>query len=91
MTFFYLVFGLFVVSLLAMYVLVRSPFGRSLVGIRERELRMKILGYNTWLHKYIAFIIAGGIRRSRRRAVGAHCRHRQSGKRGADRLRSMRC
>src|SRR5665811_1290992 len=32
----------------------------SLTGIRERELRMKILGYNTWLHKYIAFIIAGG-------------------------------
>jgi branched-chain amino acid transport system permease protein len=43
-----------------MYVLVRSPFGRSLTGIRERELRMQILGYNTWLHKYIAFIIAGG-------------------------------
>ena len=42
-----------------MYTLVRSPFGRSLAGIRERELRMKILGYNTWLHKYIAFIIAG--------------------------------
>jgi branched-chain amino acid transport system permease protein len=40
-------------------VLVHSPFGRSLAGIRERELRMKILGYNTWLHKYIAFIIAG--------------------------------
>lgn len=59
-TFFYLVFGFFVVSLLAMYVLVRSPFGRSLAGIRERELRMKILGYNTWLHKYIAFVIAGG-------------------------------
>ena len=32
---------------------------RSLLGIRERELRMQILGYNTWLHKYIAFIIAG--------------------------------
>jgi branched-chain amino acid transport system permease protein len=59
-TFFYLVFGLFAVSLLLMYTLVRSPFGRSLAGIRERELRMKILGYNTWLHKYIAFIIAGG-------------------------------
>jgi branched-chain amino acid transport system permease protein len=58
-TFFYLVFGFFVLSLLAMYVLVRSPFGRSLTGIRERELRMRILGYNTWLHKYIAFIIAG--------------------------------
>ena len=59
MTFFFLVFGVFVVSLLSMYTLVRSPFGRSLAGIRERELRMKILGYNTWLHKYIAFIIAG--------------------------------
>jgi len=59
-TFFYLVFGFFVASMLMMYVLVRSPFGRSLAGIRERELRMQILGYNTWLHKYIAFIIAGG-------------------------------
>jgi branched-chain amino acid transport system permease protein len=58
-TFFYVVLGLFAASLLALYVLVHSPFGRSLAGIRERELRMKILGYNTWLHKYIAFIIAG--------------------------------
>src|SRR5690349_24664324 len=58
-TFFYLVLAIFSLSLLAMYVLVRSPFGRSLAGIRERELGMKILGYNTWLHKYIAFIIAG--------------------------------
>jgi branched-chain amino acid transport system permease protein len=59
-TYFYLVFAIFVVSLLAMFVIVRSPFGRSLVGIRERELRMKVLGYNTWLHKYVAFIISGG-------------------------------
>jgi branched-chain amino acid transport system permease protein len=59
-TFFYLVCGFFAISLLIMYTLVRSPFGRTLVGIRERELRMKILGYNTWLHKYLAFVIAGG-------------------------------
>jgi branched-chain amino acid transport system permease protein len=58
-TFFFLVFAFFVASLILLYVLVRSPFGRSLEGIRERELRMQILGYNTWLHKYIAFIIAG--------------------------------
>ena len=58
-TFFFLVLAVFCVSLLLMYTLVRSPFGRSLAGIRERELRMKILGYNTWLHKYIAFVIAG--------------------------------
>src|SRR5471030_2175087 len=42
-TFFYLVFGFFAASMLLMYVLVRSPFGRSLTGIRERELRMQIL------------------------------------------------
>lgn len=58
-TFFFLVFGFFVFTLVSLYVLVRSPFGHSLAGIRERELRMQILGYNTWLHKYIAFIIAG--------------------------------
>jgi branched-chain amino acid transport system permease protein len=57
--YFYLVFGFFVASLAILYTLVKSPFGRSLEGIREREVRMRILGYNTWLHKYIAFIIAG--------------------------------
>jgi len=57
--FFYLTFGFFAATLLALYILVRSPFGKSLLGIRERELRMRILGYNVWLHKYVAFIIAG--------------------------------
>jgi len=59
-TWFWVVFGFFVASLGILYVLVKSPFGRSLEGIREREVRMRILGYNTWLHKYVAFIIAGG-------------------------------
>ena len=59
-TFFYLVFHFFVASMIMMYVLVRSPFGSTLAGIREHEERMQILGYNTWLHKYIIFIVAGG-------------------------------
>jgi branched-chain amino acid transport system permease protein len=59
LTYFYLVFAFFVAALIALSALVRSPFGRSLVGIRENELRMRILGYNTWLHKYVAFVIAG--------------------------------
>jgi branched-chain amino acid transport system permease protein len=58
-TWFYLVAAFFTAALILLYVLIRSPFGRSLTGIRERELRMQILGYNTWLHKYLAFIIAG--------------------------------
>jgi branched-chain amino acid transport system permease protein len=59
LSYFYLVLGFFSASLAVLSVLVRSPFGKSLVGIRERELRMRILGYNTWLHKYIAFVVAG--------------------------------
>jgi branched-chain amino acid transport system permease protein len=59
LTYFYLVYAFFVAALIALSALVRSPFGRSLVGIRENELRMRILGYNTWLHKYVAFVIAG--------------------------------
>ncbi len=58
-TFFYVVLGFFLASFFALQLLVSSPFGKSLVGIRERELRMRILGYNTWLHKYIAYVIAG--------------------------------
>ncbi len=58
--FFYFTFAVFVGSALVLYLVVESPFGHSLMGIRESEGRMRILGYNTWLHKYLAFIIAGG-------------------------------
>jgi branched-chain amino acid transport system permease protein len=50
----------FVIALWILVVIVRSPFGRSLVGIRESESRMRTLGYHVWLHKYIGFVIAGG-------------------------------
>jgi branched-chain amino acid transport system permease protein len=58
-TYFYLVLAFFALSLLLLYVFVESPFGRSLVGIREHEPRMSVLGYNVWLHKYIVFIVSG--------------------------------
>jgi branched-chain amino acid transport system permease protein len=57
--YYYLVFGGFLVVLGALALLVRSPFGRSLVGIRESEVRMRILGYNTWLHKFLILTISG--------------------------------
>lgn len=49
----------FLVAFGVLSVIVRSPFGQSLVGIRESESRMRTLGYNVWLHKYIGFVIAG--------------------------------
>jgi branched-chain amino acid transport system permease protein len=42
-----------------MYLLVSSPFGLSLRGIRESESRMRVLGYSVFLHKYLIFVIAG--------------------------------
>jgi branched-chain amino acid transport system permease protein len=44
----------------ALGTLARSPFGLTLKGIRESETRMRALGYDVWLHKYLAFVIAGG-------------------------------
>jgi branched-chain amino acid transport system permease protein len=38
---------------------VMSPFGLGLKGIRGSESRMEALGYNVWLHKYVAFVLAG--------------------------------
>ena len=57
--FYYFVFAGFLLSLWLLWVIVRSPFGKSLAGIRESESRMRTLGYHVWLHKYIGFVIAG--------------------------------
>ena len=58
--FFYFVFLLFGLSCLIIYLLVNSPFGHALVGIKQNGKKMEILGFNVWLHKYITFVIAGG-------------------------------
>ncbi len=42
-----------------MYMIVSSPFGLTLRGIRESESRMRVLGYDVWLHKYLIFVVAG--------------------------------
>ncbi len=41
------------------YFIVKSPFGYALQGIRDNETKMKVLGYNVWLYKYVAFIVSG--------------------------------
>ena len=56
--FYYFVLLFFIVSVVLMYMVVHSPFGHTLLGIRESDVRMQSLGYNIWLHKYIAFIVA---------------------------------
>jgi branched-chain amino acid transport system substrate-binding protein len=59
--FYYLAFAAFVLAFVVLRTIVRSPFGQTLVGIRESESRMRTLGYHVWLHKYLGFVIAGGV------------------------------
>jgi len=56
---YYFVLIVFVICLLLLNLITKSPFGRSLQGIREKEVRMMSLGYNTWLYKYVCFVISG--------------------------------
>jgi branched-chain amino acid transport system permease protein len=57
--FYYFVLAVFALAAALLGLVVRSPFGRALVGIRESERRMQVLGYDTWRYKYVAFVLAG--------------------------------
>jgi branched-chain amino acid transport system permease protein len=58
LTFYYFILVFFLICLVLMTIFVRSPFGHSLKGVRESESRMRVLGYHTWLHKYLAYVIS---------------------------------
>jgi len=57
--FYFFVLLALIICFFLLYRVVKSPFGHALQGIRESETRMRVLGYNTWLYKYIAFIVGG--------------------------------
>jgi branched-chain amino acid transport system permease protein len=45
----------------AIGMVMRAPFGQVLLGIRVNEARMRSLGFNTYLYKLAAFVLAGAI------------------------------
>ena len=51
----------FAAALLVTYWLVRSPIGRVFVAIRENEPRTRMLGYNTYLYRFLAIVVSGSI------------------------------
>lgn len=57
--FYYLVFIIFAICVFFIYRIAKSPFGEALQGVRDNEIRMRALGYNTWLYKYVAFVLGG--------------------------------
>ena len=59
LNYYYCVMIGFIICFLILHRIARSSFGRTLVGIRANEPRMRSLGYNTWALKYVALIIAG--------------------------------
>lgn len=51
--------AIFAVGLLASLAVVRSPFGRTMVAMRENEERSRMLGYNPFTVKLAALTISG--------------------------------
>lgn len=58
-SFYYFTLAITLAGALLLWLVIRSPFGAVLVGIRENERRMQVLGYGTWRYKYLAFVISG--------------------------------
>ena len=56
--FYYFVYFIFIVCTILIWIIVRSPFGRTLQAIRYNETRAKCIGYNTALYKWISFTIS---------------------------------
>ena len=59
--FYYLVLIGAVVVYAVLYKVTKSPLGLGLIGLREGPKRMRALGYNVWVYRYIAFVIAAAI------------------------------
>ena len=58
---YYLAGGAMLFMYVALRMLLTTRLGRVLVGIRENEKRMELLGYDTRLYKLCAFVIAGTV------------------------------
>jgi branched-chain amino acid transport system permease protein len=56
--FYYFVLGIAAICFFFVYLVIRSPFGHAIVGIRDNEHRMTALGYNTFFYKYICYIVS---------------------------------
>jgi branched-chain amino acid transport system permease protein len=57
--YYYFALFFFLVVVVAAWMVAQSPFGLTLKGIRDSEVRMGTLGYDAWIYQYIAFLLAG--------------------------------
>lgn len=57
--FYLFTFAVFACAWALIALLVRSPFGAGLRGVRDQPRRLRALGWDTWLIRYAAFVAAG--------------------------------
>jgi len=57
-SFYYLALVVFTVTMIAFRAVVRSPFGRTLVAIRQNEVRVRYLGLDTDRFIFVALLIS---------------------------------
>ncbi len=58
-SYYYFALAAVVIGAVLLHRVIKSPFGYSLMGIRDNEVRAKALGYNTWRRRFLAFIVSG--------------------------------
>jgi len=58
-TFYYTTLIIFLLSVIAMAIFVRSPFGAALRGTRDQPRRMNALGYHVWAIRFWACMFSG--------------------------------
>jgi branched-chain amino acid transport system permease protein len=57
--YYYYVLAIFVVCVVLMWVIVHSPFGKALQGIRDNEIRARFLGLRIRRFRWISFLVSG--------------------------------
>lgn len=58
-TMYYFIVGALFVSMAVIRIILRSPFGRAIQGIKSNEHRMTSIGFPVFRYKLAAFVIAG--------------------------------
>jgi len=58
-SYYYYVLVVFAACALLMWVIVHSPFGKTLQAIRDNETRARFLGVRIWRYRWLAFLISG--------------------------------
>jgi branched-chain amino acid transport system permease protein len=58
-TYYYYVLVAFAVCVVLMWLIVHSPFGKTLQAIRDNETRARFLGVRIWRYRWLAFLVSG--------------------------------